>query len=75
MYKRQLIDIRSPADAEAFAESAYLLKLPVAFRACDAAALERALFQYQGRAIVDSGSELEEDALRALADRYGAVVY
>lgn len=70
-----LIDIRSPADAEAFAESAYLLKLPVAFRACDAAALERALFQYQGRAIVDSGSELEEDALRALADRYGAVVY
>ncbi len=70
-----LIDLASLADAETFADSAYLLKIPAAFRACDAEALERALFQYQGRAIVDSGSELEETQLHAIADRYGALIY
>ncbi len=68
------VRIRSEEDARQFGLNAYLCALPVVLLGQDAAALETALRLYNGRAMVDSKSELPLPALRALADRYGAEI-
>ena len=54
--------------------NANFAQLPVAFQCDDEAALDSALFHYNGRAIVDSRSLIPEERLREVARRYGAVV-
>lgn len=49
--------------------------LPVCFQSEDPEALSRALFLYNGRAMVDSNTTMEESGLKKIADRYGAFVY
>ena len=69
------IQIDSADDAALFAENAHMLNLPVAFLSDQEAALRSALLRYHGRAIIDSRSSIEEDTLREIAKKYGAVIY
>lgn len=68
------IRLRTPEDANEFGLNAYLISLPVVLLAYDAQALETALKLYQGRAMVDSRSEIEPSALQTLCARYGAAL-
>lgn len=54
--------------------NANLTMLPVVFLCDDEDALDSALFFYNGRAMVDSRSMIEEERLKEVAGRYGAVV-
>lgn len=69
------IQIDSVDDAEDFAVNAPLVTLPVMFLSDTEEALERALFLYQGRAMIDSRSMIETEKLKLLSKRYGAVIY
>ena len=68
------IRIGSVEDAHELGMCAYLCTLPLVLLSGDAAALGEALNLYQGRALIDSKSDLPADVLRTLAGRYGAVV-
>ena len=70
-----LVSVETPDDALDFARNAPFAALPVCFQSEDPEALSRALFLYNGRAMVDSNSSIEESRLRKIADRYGAFVY
>ncbi len=70
-----LVSVETPDDALDFARNAPFAALPVCFQSEDPEALSRALFLYNGRAMVDSNSTIEESRLRKIADRYGAFVY
>ena len=69
------IHLKSVDDAHIFAENAHLLHLPPAFLAETEEALEAALIHYQGRAVVDSRSEVDRSVLKALAGGYGALLF
>ncbi len=69
------IEVESPEEGEAISlNNAHLSRMPVAFSSDDEEALDAALFSYNGRAILDSRSELPEEKLEALARRYGGMV-
>ena len=69
------IRVESPEEGEAISlNNANLSRMPVAFSSDDEASLDAALFAYNGRAILDSRSELPEDRLAVLAQRYGGMV-
>lgn len=70
-----LVSVETPDDALDFARNAPFAALPVCFQSEDPEALSRALFLYNGRAMVDSNSTIEESRLRKIAERYGAFVY
>lgn len=70
-----LFSIQTVEEASVFAQNAHLVKLPVCFHSDEEEGLERALFLYNGIAMVDGRSSIPADALRAIAARYGAVVY
>ncbi len=70
-----LVRVNSVADALLLAEYAYMSALPVMLQADDPDALWEALFLYQGRALVDSESEMDPAALRRIAAAFGAIVY
>ena len=70
-----LVSVETPDDALDFARNAPFAALPVCFQSEDPEALSRALFLYNGRAMVDSNSTIEGSRLRKIADRYGAFVY
>lgn len=74
-YDILLVEINSPDDAFDFAKSAHMATLPVMFFSENELALKMALMMYQGRALVDSKSEIDEEVLKDIADKYGAVVY
>ena len=69
------IEIETPEDALAFPQNEHLARLPVCFRSDNEIALDRALFLYNGRCMVDRECAIEEDTLQTLASRYGAVLY
>lgn len=68
------IQIDSTEDAWNFAENAHMLHKPVSFLSDSEEALEMALLMFNGRAFVDSRSNIEEDVLRTIAAGYGAIV-
>ena len=68
------IQIDTMEDAWNFAENCHMLHKPVSFLSDSEEALEMALLMYNGRAFVDSRSNMEEDALYAIAKGYGAIV-
>ena len=74
-YDVMLIRVETPDDALDFAHNAPFAALPVCFQSDDPEALSRALFLYNGRAMVDSNCELEEAQLQKIAARYGAFLY
>ncbi|MBE6879300.1 MAG: homocysteine S-methyltransferase family protein [Ruminococcaceae bacterium] len=69
------VAINSPDDAIDFAKNMHMSTLPVAFLSDDEISLKMALMLYQGRAIVDGKSLIEEEKLQEIAQKYGAVVY
>ena len=69
------IRVNNVSDALLLAEYAYMSKLPVMLQADSPEALWEALFLYQGRALVDSDSEMEPETLRRIAASFGAIVY
>lgn len=69
------IHVDSVSDALLLAEYAYMSKLPVMIQSDIPEALWEALFLYQGRALVDSQSEMEPETLRKIAAEFGAILY
>lgn len=70
-----LVDVETPEEAYQFSQNAPLAKLPVCFHSDNEEALERALFLYNGRCMVDCESAIPPNVLEEIAARYGAVVY
>lgn len=66
------VQVDTVDDAYLFALNAHMIRKPVIFRSDSEEALEMALLLYNGRAFVDSESEIDEDTLRRIAQGYGA---
>lgn len=69
------IQINTPEDAIDFAENAHMAVLPVMFSGDDEIAMKLALMLYQGRALIDRESLIDEEELKSAAEKYGAVIY
>ena len=69
------IRVNSPDEAVDFGRNAVLARLPICLSSDSEAALDRSLFLYQGRCMIDSLCDIPEDTLKAIAARYGAVIY
>ncbi len=67
--------VNSPDDAIDFARNIHMATLPVSILSDNEISLKMALMLYQGRAIVDTKSMIDEDILRKIAAKYGAVLY
>lgn len=68
------VQIDSLEDAWNFAENCHMLHKPVSFLSDNEEALEMALLMFNGRAFVDSRSNLNEEVLRSIASGYGAII-
>ena len=68
------IQIDTMEDAWNFAENCHMLHKPVSFLSDSEEALEMALLMFNGRAFVDSRSDIDEEILRTIAQGYGAIV-
>ncbi len=62
-------------EALQFSLNAHFSKLPVCFHSSSIATLERALYLYSGRAMIDCQCPIEREELNKLAQKYGAIVY
>ncbi len=69
-----LIHVTSFDDAYQFSQNAHMARVPVSFISENEEALEAALMLFNGRAIIDSRSELPEETIHRLATAYGAIV-
>lgn len=69
------IELISPDDAYQFSQNAHMARLPVMFSSNNEKALKSALLSYHGRAMIDSNCDLPEETLKAVAGKYGAVIY
>ncbi len=69
------IRLNSTDDASYLADNAIMSYLPFIIHTNDTTTLEAALRYYQGRLIVDSHCEIEEQVLTELAEKYGAILY
>lgn len=68
------IQVDTSEDAYNFAENAHMLHKPVSFLSDNEEALEMALLMFNGRAFVDSRSNIEEETLKDIAFGYGAII-
>lgn len=66
--------IDSVDDATCFALNCHMLRRPVSFFSHREEALEMALLLYNGRALIDSRSLIQEETLAELAKGYGAII-
>lgn len=62
-------------EAMQFSLNAHFAKLPICFHSSNLAALERALYLYHGRAMLDCQCPIDNEDLIKLAKKYGAIVY
>lgn len=69
------IQLHSTDDAALLADNAIMSHLPFVIHTDDPTVLEAALRYYQGRLIVDSRCEMDEDVFSRLVKKYGAVLY
>lgn len=70
-----VVEINTIDDAKDWALNAHMANLPVCFYSHDEISLRLALLLYNGRAMIDSRSSLEEEKLQKIAEKYGAVIY
>lgn len=70
-----LVEIKSIDDARILAENSGMTRLPIAVHCDTAPLLEAALRYFQGRLIVDSECQIEDEVLEPLAAKYGAILY
>ena len=68
------VQVDTIEDAYNFAENSYMLNKAVSFLSDSEEALEMALLLYNGRAFVDSRSNMDEKALKNIAEGYGAII-
>lgn len=68
------VQIDNVEDAYNFAENSYMLHKAVSFLSDSEEALEMALLLYNGRAFVDSRSNMDEKVLKNIAEGYGAII-
>lgn len=69
------IFLNSTDDSAVLAENATMSRLPFVVHTNDPTALEAALRYYQGRLIVDSRCDIDENELNRLSEKYGAILY
>ena len=69
------IYLETADEALQFALNAHFAKLPICFHSSDIVVLERALYLYTGRAMIDCQCPIDKDQLELLAKKYGAIVY
>lgn len=69
------IELHSSDDASLLADNSNMTRLPVTVHANDSTTLEAALRYFQGRLIIDTRCDIDENELKALAGRYGAILY
>lgn len=70
-----MVVVDTADDAMDFAMNAHMANLPVCFFSHDEVALGLALLLYNGIAMIDSNSDIEEEKLKKIAHKYGAVIY
>lgn len=70
-----LVEVESIDDARILAENSGMTRLPIAVHCDSAPILEAALRYFQGRLIIDSECQIEDEVLEPLAAKYGAIVY
>lgn len=70
-----LVEVESVDDALILSENSGMTRLPIAVHCDSAPVLEAALRYFQGRLIVDSECQLEDEVLEPLASKYGAILY
>lgn len=70
-----VVEINTVDDARDFAANAHIATLPICFYSHDETALRLALLLYNGRAMIDSRSSIDEEVLEKIASKYGAVIY
>lgn len=69
------IEVESQDDAYAISiNNGHMDQMPVAILSHDEAALEAALFYYNGRAVIDSRSTVEQETIERLAREYASVI-
>lgn len=69
------IELYNADDAAILADNALMTRLPITVRTNDAVALEAALRYFQGRLIIDTGCDIDDELLEQLAGKYGAILY
>ncbi len=69
------IELNNCDDALLFSINSNLVSLPVMFTSSNRTALETALFLYDGKALIDSGCDIDEDILKHIEKQYGALIY
>ena len=67
--------LNSTDDAALLSDKATMSRLPFIIHTNDAITLEAALRYYQGRLIVDSCCDIDENILKSLSKKYGAIIY
>ena len=70
-----LVEVESLDDALLLAENSGMTRLPIAVHCDSAPVLDAALRYFQGRLIVDSECQIEDEVLEPLAAKYGAILY
>ena len=69
------IKLSSHDDGYHFSQNMHFLQFPVMFISDDVEPLRMALHYYNGRAIIDSQSEIDEEILAGVAEEFGAIIY
>lgn len=67
--------LNSTDDAAVLSDKATMSRLPFIIHTNDTVILEAALRYYQGRLIIDSCCDIDENILKSLSDKYGAIIY
>lgn len=69
------VELQNCDDALLFSQNSNFVSLPVMFTSSNRTALETALFFYDGKALIDSSCDIDEDILKHIAKEYGAIIY
>ena len=69
------IFLNSTDDSALLVENATMSRLPFLIHTDDTVALEAALRYYQGRLVVDTCCDIDENELKRLSQKYGAILY
>lgn len=69
------IELNSVDDAYMFSENMHMAELPIMFKSENEEALREALYLYNGRAMIDSNTSIDEEVLKELSEEYGALIY
>ena len=73
-YDALLIHVENIDDAYHFGRNTHMLRQAACILAENEEALESALLQFNGRAIIDARSDVDDATMRALAKGYGALI-